>query len=448
MQVHITQPLFAWSELEDSPSLKTIKALLDSLPDAALLEALERGRGHGRNDYPVHVLWGVVVLTAALRHPSIEACLAELRRNKGLRELIGIESEDGVPKKWNVSRFQQTLGHPAYLALLHAVFDEMIARLGAAVPDLGRHCAGDACHLNARGGNAAQAREESTGLDQPCGGRKEYTDEQGRVARVVEWFGYKLHILVDAKHEVALSYTVTNAHGDDAEQFLATVEQAKANLPEGRIQTAAFDKAADCGKVHQGLHAHGVKPVVESRRLWQDEPERRLPGHPPESNIVYDEAGTVHCYDLVSQPPVRHQMAFIGHEAQRGTLKYRCPARHYGWPCPSDAVCNAGKAYGKTARIKQEYDLRRFPAIPRATKQFERLYKGRPAVERVNARLKLFWGADDGNITGATRFYASIGVVMAVHAAFATLLAAAPRHSGVLGITKLGPVQKALQAAS
>lgn len=177
--------------------------------------------------------------TAALRHPSIEACLAELRRNKGLRELIGIESEDGVPKKWNVSRFQHTLGHPACLALLHAVFDEMIARLGAAVPDLGRNCAGDACHLNARGGNAAQAREQAAGLDQPCGGRKEYTDEQGRVARVVEWFGYKLHILVDAKHEVALSYTVTNAHGGDAEQFLATVEQAKANLPEDRIQTAA-----------------------------------------------------------------------------------------------------------------------------------------------------------------------------------------------------------------
>ena len=67
----------------------------------------------------------------------------------------------------------------------------------------------------------------------------------GSVARVVEWFGYNLawparcrryllHILVDAKHEVALSYTVTNAHGDDAEQFLATVEQAKTNLPKGR----------------------------------------------------------------------------------------------------------------------------------------------------------------------------------------------------------------------
>jgi hypothetical protein len=39
----------------------------------------------------------VLLLTAALRHPSIEACLAELRRNERLRRLIGVESENRVP---------------------------------------------------------------------------------------------------------------------------------------------------------------------------------------------------------------------------------------------------------------------------------------------------------------------------------------------------------------
>jgi len=38
--------------------------------------------------------------------------------------------------------------------------------------------------------------------------------------------------------------------------------------------------------------------------------------------------------------------------------------------------------------------------------------------------LKVFWGADDGNLTGSRRFFAKVGTVMAVHAAFATLLAA------------------------
>ena len=60
--------------------------------------------------------------------------------------------------------------------------------------------------------------------------------------------------------------------------------------------------------------------------MWKDQPERMLSGHDGRSNIVFDEAGTIYCYDKVSDPPVRHQMAFIGQEPDRPTLKLRCPA--------------------------------------------------------------------------------------------------------------------------
>jgi len=213
----------------------------------------------------------------------------------------------------------------------------------------------------------------------------------------------------------------------------------------GRIKTLAYDKAADSGEVHRVLHKAKIKPLVQNRSLWKDHEEEMLPGHDGNSNVVYDEAGTLYCYDRTSEPMVRHRMAYIGHEPKRGTLKYRCPAMHEGWDCPMSSVCNAGKKYGKTVRVKRNIDLRRFPPIPRATKKFERLYKGRTAVERVNGRLKVFWGADDGNITGARRFHAFVGVVMVVHAGFATVLASAPRREGTLGKMHLGPIQKALQ---
>ena len=163
----------------------------------------------------------------------------------------------------------------------------------------------------------------------------------------------------------------------------------------------AYDKAADDNESHRVLHKAKIRPVIQNRRLWKDQTEQMLPGHDGNSNIVYDEAGTVYCYDRTSLPIVRHQMAYIGYEPQRETIKYRCPARHEGWTCPHDAVCNAGKSYGKTVRVDRTIDLRRFPPIPRATKKFERLYNGRTSVERVNARLKIFWGVDDGNIGGA-----------------------------------------------
>lgn len=446
MRIGITKPLFAWECLEDSPSLKTLKELLAAIPDQRLLESLRRARGKGRGDYPVHVLWGVLVLSIACRHPHLEACLDELRRNAGLRAVIGIDSELQVPKKWNMSRFLETLGEEPHRTLLKDVFNAMIQRLGLVVPDLGKDTAGDATALNARRKPEAKAaEEEAIGLPQATGGRKEYTDDDGKVTHAIEWFGYKLHLDVDVKHEVTLSYEITDTKAGDGETLPTLLAQAQANLPKDRIETMAYDKAADTNDVHQALSDAGIKPVIQNRALWKEEPERMLPGHDGTSNIVYDEAGTVYCYDRESQPMVRHPMAYIGYEPERETLKYRCPAMHEGWECPMSKICNAGKSYGKTVRVPREIDLRRFPALPRATQKFERLYKGRTSVERVNARIKIFWGADDGNIVGGRRFFAQVGAVMVVHAAFATLLAATPRREGTLGKMRLSPIAKALR---
>ena len=284
-------------------------------------------------------------------------------------------------------------------------------------------------------------------LPEPTEGRKEYVDEQGKVVRVCEWFGYKLHMLVHTVHEVAVAYAVSSANVGDNEMIGQLLDEAVRNLPKDRIETLAYDRAADDSKVHEDLARRGIKPVIENRRLWKEELERMLPGHDGRSNIVYDESGTIYCYDKVSDPPVRRQMAYIGYEPERGTLKYRCPAKHYGFECPSCERCNGGKKYGKTVRVKCEIDFRRFPPIPRATKQFEKLYDGRSAVERVNGRLRLFWGVDDGNVTGARRFHARVAVVMLVHVTLAALLASTPNRKGVLGQTRLQKVSEALRAS-
>jgi hypothetical protein len=442
MRVAVTKPLFAWDCLDDSPNLKTIQQLLALLPDARLLAALRRWRGNGRDDFPLHVLWGVVVLKVLLRHVTFQSCLAELGRNPALRKLIGIHREQQVPKAHNISRFLAVLGRPEHLELMREAFNEMIRGLGDVVADLGQHTAGDATGLSAQ-----RTRKEAgpdSSLPQATGGRKEYLDDEGRVTRVVEWFGYKLHLLVDTRHEVILGYQVSSANEGDNERIPALVEQAKGNLPDGRIETLAYDKAADTNEVHEFLHDQRIAAVIEMRGLWKEEHHRPIPGHEGD-NVVHDELGTIYCYDTIREPAVQRKMAYIGHEEKRGTLKYRCPAMHEGWTCPRHELCNDGKTYGKTIRVKRELDLRRFPQIPRATKQFERVYRGRSSVERVNARAKVFWGADDGNVVGAERFHAHVSVVMLVHAGFATILAAAPRREGTLGKMRLSPIAEALR---
>jgi len=128
------------------------------------------------------------------------------------------------------------------------------------------------------------------------------------------------------------------AEQDDLEQPLAVRLQVpqQADLLQGLVPQVLGlvedqgDKAVGDAKVHAGLAKAGIEPVIQNRSLWKEDSERMLPGHDGRSNIVYDEAGTVHCYDKTSERPVRQRMAFIGHEPSRGTLKYRCPAMHEG----------------------------------------------------------------------------------------------------------------------
>ena len=137
MRIASTKPLFAWDCLEDNPSLATIKRFLESVPDAKLLDGLRRHRGRGRNDCPVHVAWGVVLLRIVLRHTSFAATLAELGRNEALGRLIGIERPADVPGSWNISRFLDVLGQEPHFAELRRMFDTMVRRLGLVVAGFG-----------------------------------------------------------------------------------------------------------------------------------------------------------------------------------------------------------------------------------------------------------------------------------------------------------------------
>ena len=84
------------------------------------------------------------------------------------------------------------------------------------------------------------------------------------------------------------------------------------------------------------------------------------------------------------------------------------------------------------------------PTAPRATKKFERLIKGRTASERVFGRLKVYWGADDGNIAVGASFLAA-GIVMVVNVGLAMLLAKTPRKTLSVGKTRLSYITRAMR---
>lgn len=166
--------------------------------------------------------------------------VAELRRNADLRALGGLEHAGQVPHAWNLSRFLGVLGQEPFRPRWQKRFHAMVQRLGRAVPSLEEYTPGDATHLSAGGVGGPDPHAAAAGQ-----GRKEYTNEAGHVTRVVEWFGYKLHLVCNTRHEVALAYTVTPASRPDHESLPELVRPAKANWPPQRSDTLAYDKAGD-----------------------------------------------------------------------------------------------------------------------------------------------------------------------------------------------------------
>lgn len=53
---------------------------------------------------------------------------------------------------------------------------------------------------------------------------------EGNVTRAVEWFGFKLRLLVDVQHEVSLAYQITDTKAGDGETLPAMPAEAQANL--------------------------------------------------------------------------------------------------------------------------------------------------------------------------------------------------------------------------
>ncbi len=275
MQLANCQPFFAWDALEDNPSLGASKRLLAAIPDAPLLDSLRQARGHGRDDHPVGVLWGVVLLTVVLRHTHCcntagDASALNARRNKKRAAAAATSTE------------------PTNAAQTKA---EAASTPPPATPT--------ATTPPAQTGEDQPALQDKVvldpfGLPLAAGGRKEYTDADGKVVKVVEWFGYKFHLLVDVKHEVTLAYLISSTKMGDNEVLPDLLQQAQANLPADRIKTLAYDKAADDDAVHELLHDAGIEPLIQHRHLWKTEPERCSPDTmvPPTSSTMRPERCT------------------------------------------------------------------------------------------------------------------------------------------------------------
>lgn len=400
---------FSWREVQPLGDLERLQLVLDTIPDEPLMRILELGRGRGRNDYPVRAMWNSLLAGVVFQHPTVESLRRELARNGQLRELCGLGGR--VPSAWAYTRFlRRILDH---VDQMEAMIDTVVEELRKVLPDFAQRLALDSKAI----GSFAKHRSDETTPDgrrdtDADWGKKTYrgVDQNGKVwEKVTAWFGYKLHLLVDATYELPVAWTVTKASTADITEAPQLLEQLKARHPlalqAARILTA--DKAYDDTKFVTRLwDDYQIKPVIDIRNMWKDgEATRLLPGY---ETVTYNYRGEVFCHNPVTGAV--HQMANGGFEADRETLKKRCPAKFSGIECNAQDVCPVAQGI----RIPLDTDRRVFTPVDRSSYTWEREYHKRTAVERVNSRLDVSFGFELHTIRGLTKMRARCGLAILV----------------------------------
>ena len=307
--------------------------------------------------------------------------------------------------------------------------DDVIARLSEHLPDLGCRLAMDSKAIASYGQPVRDEKKKGKrdgrrDLDADHG-RKTYRGvrEDGSAwEKIVKWYGYKLHLLVDSRYELPLAFRVTKASVADVTEAIPLVKAHAKRNPEvaKRADRLSGDKGYDSGELNEELHEkHGIKPVIDTRRMWKTEKTRPVVKDRVDS-FVHDERGCVSC--VCPKSGEMREMAFVGFEKERGTLKYRCPAAAYGFECVGRKQCeqdvHVGE-FGRTLRIPLDLDRRIFTPIARNTPKWENSYAERTAVERVNSRIDRVLGFELHFIRGQKKMEARVGLALLVLLAMA-----------------------------
>jgi hypothetical protein len=326
-----------------------ISGLLHSPETGALCDELDALRWTGRKGYGARTMVGACLVKSLYAIPTWTRTAALIREHAALADALG-----GTPSEWACYRFAKKLRE--HKPLLDDCLDRVVASLREQHPDMGREIAIDATDMPAYANGqkydgSGPRKKPFSDPDAAWGFRSAVSTRRGG-----GFYGYKLHAAACAKTGLPLAWQVESGNRQETNFALPLLDAVTARgfMPEA----CAFDKGYDHGANYAGCEERGVRPIIPLRSNARG----------------------------VGVPECEHgTWTFAGADFKRHAAKYRCPT----------GECSPKSTWIKADRVN--------PLVPRGTKRFRELYRGRAAVEREFGRLKNEYGLTPLRVRGIER---------------------------------------------
>jgi hypothetical protein len=419
MAVVAQKNLFGWEDLKSTDDLQRLELILNNIPDEKLMKTLESKRKNGRDDYPIRAMWNSLIAGIVFEHKGIESLRRELNRNPALVNLCGFNSfKKGrlIPSACVYSRFLKSLLNEDQL--IKEIFENLVEESRELLPDFGKHLALDGKAIPSFAIKSGRTKEEDMRGDHDANwGKHTYrgVDENGQQwKKTKSWFGYTLHLLVESNYGLPVDFAVTKASESEINTASVVLESACSKHPDlmERAEYLSADRGYDSGPFVSNLwDKYGIKPIVDIKNMWKDPDNTKMV--PKTDNVVYDYKGCVFCYCPVERN--KREMTHGGFEKDRKSLKYKCPAKAYGFECKGKDKC----LVKSSLRIPLSLDRRVFTPVARSSYKWKTLYKKRTSVERVNSRLDVSFGFEKHTIRGQKKMTLRVTMAFIIMLCFA-----------------------------
>jgi hypothetical protein len=218
--------------------------------------------------------------TAQLRfqHESVASLHRELLRNAQLRQLCGFDvlsGSEAVPPEYVYSRFLKSLMN--HQEEIDAMFENLVDKLREVLPEFGKTLAIDSkaikTHAKKRTNDATTLKQDGRrDLDADVGVKKYRGKKKDGTLweKVKKWFGYKIHLIVDAEYELPVVYKVTKASPNDspvAHELIDTLEKDRDEIL-STCEIFSADRGYDDTKLIERLwDDHEIKSVIDITSL-------------------------------------------------------------------------------------------------------------------------------------------------------------------------------------